>query len=236
MRKKIFLQRRKLKLAEKNTPPKISGAIFSRRARRQTVGARSSKRAAMRQKPKHTRRASNATTTTFTAISASRAKPSSVQHYRFILRRYIAPQLGTIKVQDLSPAILDKWIRGLQRQGLSYRTISGVRSVLSSALKYAVYPAQLIAINPVEYIKVTKNAPRDVIKRIVMTPEQFTLLLSKHPHGTQYHVLFLLLYYTGMRLGEALGLKWNNIDFKAKRINVRRQMAYLSKQGISLPT
>ena len=65
--------------------------------------------------------------------------------------------------------MIDEWIRNLQKSGLSYNTIVATRALIHNALKYAVYPAQLINSNPAEYIKAPKNAPRNVVKRHIIT-------------------------------------------------------------------
>lgn len=169
-------------------------------------------------------------------VVALNVKPTSLQVYRSYLVNRIEPFLGGAKVQELTPALLDKWIRGMQRRGLSYNTISCVHGFLHSALNYAVYPSQLINSNPASFIKVPKNAPRNIIKRAIITPERFKALLEKYPFGTELYIPLLLLYHTGMRIGEVLGLAWDDIDFAAKKINLSRQLIYLRKRGYFLAT
>ena len=161
--------------------------------------------------------------------NALNVKPSSMQNYRAYLKNQIVPHLG-------SPALLDKWIRDIQQAGLSYNTISAVHAFLHNALNYAVYPAQLINSNPATYIRVPKNAPRNVIKRQIISLEQFNSLLEKVSFGTPLYIPLLLLYYTGMRIGEVLGLSWEDIDFEQKKINLNRQVVYLRKRGFFLST
>ncbi|MBQ7494081.1 MAG: tyrosine-type recombinase/integrase family protein [Selenomonadaceae bacterium] len=136
-------------------------------------------------------------------VVASNVKVSSIQHYKSYVKNHIYPQIGEVKVQELTPAILDKWIRDMQKANYSYNTISNIHSFLHQALDYAVYPAQLINANPATYIKVPKNAPRNVIKRAIIMPERFKSLLEKYPFGTPYYIPLLLLYHTGMRLGDS---------------------------------
>lgn len=164
-------------------------------------------------------------------VVALNVKPTTLQTYKTLLPRQILPSLGKIKIQELTPAILDKWIRTLQKGGLSYNTLSATHSLIRNALNYAVHPAQLISSNPASYIKVPKNAPRNIIKRYVISPERFKEILSKHPFGEDYYIPLLLLYYTGMRLGEMLGLMWDDVDFTAKKITLHRQIRYLSRRG-----
>ena len=169
-------------------------------------------------------------------VVALNVKLSSFQTYQSHFKNYIIPYLSEVKVQDLTPAMLDKWIRDLQKAGLAYNTISAVHAFLHNALNYAVYPAQLINSNPAAYIKVPRNAPRNIIKRTIITPEQFNTLLEKFPFGTSLYIPLLLLYHTGMRLGEVLGLTWADVDFEAKKIKLRRQIRYISKRGFFFMT
>ena len=92
-------------------------------------------------------------------------KATSRQTYRTIFDRQIASYLSEVKIQELTPAMLDEWIRNLQKARLAFNIISTAHAFIHNALKYAVYPAQLISSNPAEYIKAPKNAPRNVVKR-----------------------------------------------------------------------
>ncbi|MBR0261160.1 MAG: tyrosine-type recombinase/integrase [Selenomonadaceae bacterium] len=129
-----------------------------------------------------------------------------------------------------------KWIRDIQKTELSYNTIFAVHAFIHNALNYAVYPAQLISSNPAAYIKIPKNAPKNVVKRTIITPEQFKALLEKYPFGTPLYIPLLLLYHTGMRIDEVLILSWNDIDFEKKKINLRRQIRYISKRNFFFTT
>jgi len=169
-------------------------------------------------------------------VVAVNVKVTTVQIYQSRLHNRIFPHLGEIKLQELTPAMLDKWIRNLQQAGLSHNTISALHMLIQNALNYAVYPAQLISSNPAAYIKIPKNAPRNIIKRHIISRERFNALLEKYPFGTPFYIPLLLLYHTGMRIGEVLGLSWQDIDFIAKKINLRQQIRYLSKRGYFFTT
>ena len=71
-------------------------------------------------------------------------KATSMQTYQTLFDNQITPYLGEVKVQELTPAMLDEWIRNLQKAGLSYNTISAVHAFIHNALNHAVYPCQLI--------------------------------------------------------------------------------------------
>ena len=169
-------------------------------------------------------------------VVALNVKTTSMQLYWCLSNNQIFPHLGSIKIQDLTPATLDRWIRKLLKAGFAQNTLRRVRTLLRQALSYAVYPAKLIASNPADYIKVPKNAPSNIVKRHVITPEFFQTLLSKHPFGTDYYIPLLILYYTGMRCGELVGLTWDAIDFEKKTITVDKQLVYLNRQGYFFST
>ena len=164
-------------------------------------------------------------------VVALNVKPTTMQTYRPNIENHISLRLGEVKVQELTPAMLDKWIRELQREGLSFRFIGGLHALIRQSLDYAVHPAQLINSNPASYIKVSKNAPKNIVKRHIITEEQFNALLEKYPFNTPFHIPFLLLYHTGMRLGEVLGLSWSDTNFPTKEITIKRQLVYLHKRG-----
>ena len=169
-------------------------------------------------------------------VVALSVKPTTMQTYQSHLKNHILPHLGVLKVQDLTPATLNDWAIKLLREGLARNTLSVIHAIIYVALKYAVYPAQLISSNPAAYIEIPKNAPRNVVKRTIITPKQFKLLLEKYPFSTPLYIPLLLLYHTGMRLGEVLGLLWQDIDFAGKRINLRQQVQYISRRGLFFTT
>lgn len=164
-------------------------------------------------------------------VVAPNVKPTTLLNYRAFSEKRILPYLSKFKVQEITPAMLDNWIHELQRIGLAYKSIATIHSVLHSALDYAVYPAQLIQANPASYIKVPKNAPHRVVERTIITPEQFAALLKKYPFGSKLYIPLILLYHTGMRIGEVLGLRWRDVDFNAAKITLRQQVVYLRRRG-----
>ena len=78
-------------------------------------------------------------------VVAHEVKLSTMQIYQSYLKNQIVSYLGEIKIQKLTPAMLDKWIRTLQRENLSSNTLISVRTFLNHALSYVVYLAQLIS-------------------------------------------------------------------------------------------
>ncbi|MBQ4494345.1 MAG: site-specific integrase [Selenomonadaceae bacterium] len=164
-------------------------------------------------------------------VVALNVKPTTLQTYRSVINVRILPYLGDVLVQKVTPVILDKWIRKLVEKGFSHSSLKVAHAVIHEMLDYAVYPAQIISFNPAAYIKIPKNAPKNLVKRTIISKELFLSLLAEYPMGTPYHVPILLLFCTGIRIGELIGLTWDDVDFERKTISIRKQMVCISKCG-----
>lgn len=150
--------------------------------------------------------------------------PLTYDNYAATVRRRIVPHIGGVILQELRPRDVDMWLNALAKQGLARRTISNARIVLSLALKYAVYPAELIPSNPCAGLSVPRSAPRSVIPRVIITPAILAELLKKYKAGHKYHIIILLAFHTGARISEVLGLTWDDVDFNTGRLAIVRQL------------
>ena len=152
-------------------------------------------------------------------VARPNVKRTTYTSYQSTIEKRIVPYLGDHVIQDLRPRHVDEWLKTLAKNGMSRGTIQQTKTVLSTALKYAIYPAELIASNPCTGLSIPRSAPKQVVKRTVITTEQFAALFQ----DSKYRPVLKLLYHTGMRLSEALGLTWNDIDLKTGKITVVRQ-------------
>jgi phage integrase family prophage lambdaba04, site-specific recombinase len=127
------------------------------------------------------------------------AKPSIAQgtyiNYRSVLHARIIPYLGGLVLQDVHPRDIDAWVKRLAAEGLAKRTIEVIKTILSTALKYAVYPAEIIASNPCTGISIPRSAPIKLTQRVIISPEIFATVLEKCPFGHRCHIPLLLAYH-----------------------------------------
>ncbi|WP_313991586.1 site-specific integrase [uncultured Selenomonas sp.] len=151
-------------------------------------------------------------------------KRSTCLSYENTVHARILPYLGSLYVQDIRPRDVDLWLRQLAQKGYAYKTIHLARTILSSALKYAVYPAELISVNPATGLSIPRNAPRKVRKRTVISLEQFAAI----PPTSKYYAALKILYHTGMRISEVFGLTWDDINMSTGEITIERQLLYSS--------
>ena len=144
-------------------------------------------------------------------------KQTTYESYERIARVHLMPTLGRIKLKNLSPT----HVRGLYREkldsGLSATSVQRIHALLHKALKQAVNDG-LIPRNVTEAVA----APRQIRKEIqALTPEQARAFLQAAKID-RLEALYLLAIHTGLRQGELLGLKWDDVDLDQGTLQVRR--------------
>jgi integrase len=147
-------------------------------------------------------------------------RPTTYERYEQIVRIHIRPALGAMKLKNLAPV----HVRGLYREkleaGLSARTVQYIHVTLHKALKQAVQDG-LIPRNTTEAVK-PPQVRREEIRPL--SAEQVKVLLET-ACGDRLEALFVLAIHTGLRQGELLGLKWEDVDLEDGTLRVRRTLA-----------
>lgn len=152
-------------------------------------------------------------------------RPATFSTYRHNSQR-ISKYIGGIALNKLRPRDVDNMLRQLRDEGTPRHSLQQLKSVLHNALAYAVYPAEIIPYNVADTVKLPRAKVDKSVDRKVISYDDFQRLMEKHPFGHDYHIFLHLAYYTGMRLGEILGLTWDNVDLVNARLYVRQQIRY----------
>jgi integrase len=146
-------------------------------------------------------------------------RPTTFERYEQVVRLHIRPVLGKVKLKNLTSA----HVRGLYRQkldaGLSPRTVQYVHVTLHKALKQAIADG-LIPRNATEAVK-PPQVRREEMRPL--TAEQVKVLFEA-AKGDRLEALYVLAVTTGLRQGELLGLKWDDIDLEVGTLQVRRTL------------
>lgn len=166
-------------------------------------------------------------TTWINEVHANQLKASTLERYKRVINRYLIPELGAIKLQDLRPSHVQGFYTSLLTRStvtgnpLSPQTVTLIGAVLKKAIKYAVDVDGLIAVNPVNRVPLPKG------KGTIPTPwsiqELNTFLDVARSHRLFF--FFRLSAFTGARRGELLALKWADFDGTAITISKNRLMA-----------
>lgn len=152
-------------------------------------------------------------------IARPNIKRATYISYSVTIRVRIVPYIGDVKLSALRARDIDMMLQRLAAEGFARMTIQTTKTILHTALKYAVYPGELIRSNPAVGLSIPRCAPKKVIKRTVITPEQFAAI----PRTSRYYHVYKIMYHTGMRISEVMGLSWDDIDFSAGTISIVRQ-------------
>lgn len=133
-------------------------------------------------------------------------KPRTAELYRHVSEYHIMPRIGRRRLDKLTPLDVQGMVEGVAANG-SIRTANQCRTVLFSALKQAIR-WQLLARNPVEAVDALKETPREMT---LWTPEEVVRFLDT-ARAHRLYPLFYLALSTGMRGGELLGLRWQDVN------------------------
>lgn len=153
-------------------------------------------------------------------------RASTLNGYRAHIRNQLVPHLGDIRLCDLSPAMVDKMIQDLFADDYAPSTVRYCQRILSRALECAIMYGY-IQFNAARHIT-TKISVKPVKPLIGYSFEEMRLLLSIAV-GTKWEMICVLAGCYGLRRSEALGLRWRDIDFENKTINVCGQLPYGTK-------
>lgn len=145
-------------------------------------------------------------------------KPTTHRSYRQIVRLYISPRIGKIRLDQIKPAHIRHLIATLREQ-VAIHTVRNAYARLRAALNIAVND-QLIERNPADLVKVPSGEKR---QKQLLSAKQAQIFLAAL-EGHRLHPLYIVALATAMREGEIIGLRWQDIDWEKKCIKVSGQM------------
>jgi len=155
-------------------------------------------------------------------------RPSTWRRYEQLLRVHALPTLGTLPLARLEPRHVQRLYADCLAQGLAPATVRQLHAVLHRALGQAVKWGT-VARNVAALV----SPPR--VKRHEIMPlsavQARTLLESAQ--GDRFEALYVLALTTGMRLGELLGLRWQDVDLAAGMLQVRHTLLRI-RDGLQL--
>jgi len=147
---------------------------------------------------------------------------TSFDRTRGVLDNYLLPAFGKCCLRDLTTLTLQTYFSKLTtsttNQPLSHESRDKIRDVLSSALRFAVQHDLLVR-NPAESLRIPPDRCGKKRNKPYLTPKQFEQLVELIPEP--YASMVYVAIYTGLRVSELAGLRWNDIGTNSITIDER---------------
>ena len=148
-------------------------------------------------------------------------KESTAESYKFNLEKHIYPVFGNKPIDKIGRKDLKAFFNDLLAAGKSSSTVSLIRAPINGVLSHAV-DSELIEMNPAYGLKLPRRKSAFNVEPLTEAEAEKLLDQAKLYLDGSYYPIVLCALRTGMRLGELKALKWEDIDFNKRLIEVRR--------------
>ncbi|MBE6909541.1 MAG: site-specific integrase [Ruminococcaceae bacterium] len=154
-------------------------------------------------------------------------RDKSQEMVKYILNQHILPVIGGYRLQDITPMQIQAIMSGLvgKSNSLQSKVLINLRSIFKAAQENG-----LIVRSPVS--SMLKPGGKKTQEKTALTPQECEKLIER-VRNPRAKTFLLIALNTGMRRGEILALKWDDVDFEKKLIHVRRN-AVLMRGGTKL--
>ena len=167
----------------------------------------------------------------FETFKKPKLKPTTLQGYRSNMRKHLFPAFGDLRLDTITPETVQTFLN--ERADLAKNTVHTM-FVLFSEIMDSAFEDRLIPSNPAKSKRISIPSTKKT-ERKALSPTQLKAIIreiaEKLTDETERRLISLMLF-TGMRRGEILGLRWDDIDFEQKLITVNRAVSYTTNQPI----
>lgn len=146
-------------------------------------------------------------------------KPGTLSHYRLYVDKHLVPSLGKHRLDKLSPSKVQDYLNHEAGVVKSINTVHSIRATLRAALSHAER-LELVGRNVAKLIEMPQRKQFQVEP---MDPHQASRLIEES-YDERLGSVYVVCAGLGLRLGEALGLCWSDLDFERKTVHVWHQL------------
>lgn len=161
-------------------------------------------------------------------------RSTTYSNYLYTWNHFIRDSFGKKKIKDVKYSdVLFFYNDLVTNKGLQINTLESINTVLRPTFQLAVRD-DIIRKNPVDgaYCEIKKRNGGSRKTRRALTVEQqraFLEYVSKNPFFYHWYPFFLFLLGTGCRIGEAIGIRWDDIDFDKSYVDVNHSLTYYQR-------
>ena len=147
---------------------------------------------------------------------------TTLHAYKRNLEMHVYPVLGNRQIDQVKRKDFKGMFDGLLIKGMAESNFQNIKSPLSKIFNHAI-DAELIEVNPLSGLNYSKQRTIDI--KPLSEEDSFTFLeAAKEYQDGRFYPHFLMLLRTGLRIGELLGLQWNDFDFENRQVLIQRHM------------
>lgn len=160
-------------------------------------------------------------------VAKTSVRPNTYQQYSQVVHQHINPVLGYIVLKDLRPDQVQSLYTNKLANGVSPNTTRMIHAVIHRALNHAL-KLGLVYRNVADSV----TRPKVVRKEMKTLNDYQVRQLIQVAESEQMRLLLWVAVVTGLRQGELLGLKWSDLDWTSRRIQVQRQVQRRKGDGL----
>ena len=157
---------------------------------------------------------------------------STLANYQYYYHHSIeASRIGKMRIIELKKSDILLFYKGLYDNGFSAGTIKVLQKIIHPALQLAC-DDNIIVKNPADGC--TREYTESVEKKYALTLEEEQEFLDRvlhRPRMSRYYPLYAILLQTGLRISEAIGLTWQDVDMEKRVLSVNHQVQYRQVEG-----
>lgn len=157
-------------------------------------------------------------------------KRSTELSYARIVRDYVSPYVGRVRLTRLGPEHVQSMLRQLEAQGLSRRTQQYARAVLRRALRHAEKWG-MVTRNAAALVDAPRSSPPKIDDALTLSEAK---VLLESARGDRLEALLVVTMTMGLRKGEVLGLTWETVDLDAGNLTIASTLNRVDGEGLVL--
>jgi integrase len=151
-------------------------------------------------------------------IAAAHVRENTLSGYRVAVYVHLIPGIGKHRLAKLEPEHLEKLYSRMMRNGSKPATAHQVHRTVRTALNEAVRRRHLVTVNPATIAKAPSISEDEIEPYSIEEIKRLLLVATERRNAARWAIALAL----GLRQGEALGLKWTDLDLDAGHLTVRR--------------
>lgn len=158
-----------------------------------------------------------------------RLREYTMRTKKYIMEMKILPYFGEKRISEITPADVRQWQNILMQEGYAETYLRTIHNQLAAVFNYGVKYYDLKS-NPCTKAGCMGKANAE--KMDFWTKQEFMGFIKATDYEPQSYMIFMLLYWTGMRIGEAFALTPNDIDIDSKVISISKSYQRIAKRDV----